>query len=237
MLPIGKIFTGKTDAPRTNIHSCSRPDLSKTLIHLTKGGDDEEAFESLKNIIRQKTLLQSQYLFGGKRGEHCVCFTETPVGCLQSAGGFKNYTDYTKYSCFGIMVSREDIYDRGGRPVLYLEEKYLDELPLDLKWRFQKFEPTFTSPRYDWTWEREWRIPGSFIFDGLYFEAIVPSIDFANRLREDFDREQIEIYEDCQNSKVPNLNLSDLCIPDFDQGLCPEPKEFDKSIICIDGTC
>jgi len=216
---------------------CSRPDLSTFLVHLTRGTDDEAAFQKLKSIIKSKQLNQSAYKVGN---EHVVCFTETPVGCLKTAGGLKNYTDFSNYSCFGIMVNKKDVYESGGRPVLYLEQQYLEELPTEIKWRHQIFEPSFTTVKYDWTWEREWRKKASYNFHGLYYEAIVPTAEYADRLRKELDDDQVRIYEDCTNSQVGNLNYDELCNPNCELEIsnpCPEPEDFDKKVICLDGTC
>jgi len=110
---------------------------------------------------------------------------------LKTAGGLINYTNYKKYSRFGIMVFKKDVYHLKARPVLYLEGKYLNKLPPDIKWRHQIFEPSFTSVKYDWTWEREWRMIGDFNFVGKYFEAIVPSIEWAEKLKNELDEEEI----------------------------------------------
>lgn len=138
------------------------------------------------------------------------------------------------------MVYKKDVYELGGRPVLYLEDKYLSQLPADIQWRHQKFEPTFTDVKYDWTWEREWRIIGDFNLDGVYFEAIVPSYSYAKRLIDELNEEEIQLYEDCTNSKVETMNFNDFCDPaseELIQDPCPPPEEFDKTIICLDGTC
>lgn len=216
---------------------CKRPDLSTFLIHLTKGDSDEVAFDNLKSIIRNKTLFQSSYLVGGK---NVVCFTETPVGCLKTADGLRNYTDFQKYSRFGIMVYKQDVHSDGGRPVLYLEDKYKNQLPEEIKWRHQKFEPSFTSIKYDWTWEREWRMIGHFKFNHRYYEAIVPSIEYANRLKSELGEEQVMMYEECQNNQIEIMSFNELCDPDCEIEIsdnCPPPEDFEKMVICLDGTC
>jgi hypothetical protein len=218
-------------------NNCKRPDLSTFLIHLTRGETDEVAFKTLKSIIRSKILFQSQYKVGN---ENVVCFTETPVGCIKTADGLRNYTDFQKYSLFGIMVYKEDVHKDGGRPVLYLEEEFKEQLPSKIKWRHQIFEPTFSTVKYDWTWEREWRMIGNFNFAHRYYEAIVPSLYFAERLKKELGEEQIMMYEDCQNNQIENLSFDDLCNPSCEIEIsanCPPPEDFEKMVICLDGTC
>lgn len=230
-----RTFSGKEIENMSNY--CKRPDLSIFLIHLIRDEADEVAFKNLKSIIRDKTLLQSSYKVGG---ENVVCFTETPVGCLKTADGLRNYTDFQKYSRFGIMVYKQNVYIDGGRPVLYLEEKFKDQLPGEIKWRYQIFEPSFTSAKYDWTWEREWRMTGNFNFEHRYYEAIVPSIEFAERLKLELGEEQVMMYEECQNNQIENMSFNELCDPKCEIEIsdnCPPPEEFDKMVICLDDTC
>lgn len=220
-----------------SIQNCKRPDLSTFLIHLTKADNDEIAFGNLKSIIRQRSILQSLYKLGS---ENVVCFTETPIGCIKTAGGLRNYTNFSNYSTFGLMVYKKDVYETGGRPVLYLEDKFQSQLPKEIQWRHQKFEPSFSEIKYDWTWEREWRCKGNFNLHGLYYEAIVPSISYADRLKNDLDAEQILIYEDCNNSKIHTMNFDEICDSTYEQSMqdpCIPPEIFEKSIICLDGTC
>lgn len=66
-----------------------RPDISKYLIHLTRG-NTEIAYQNLKSIIQKKLLNKTEYNIGG---EQVVCFTETPIGCIKTARGLKNYTN------------------------------------------------------------------------------------------------------------------------------------------------
>ena len=55
-----------------------RMDLSSRITHLTKGGDEDEAFDNLINILEEKRIK------GSTRKNGFIC-GEIPAGCLQDA--------------------------------------------------------------------------------------------------------------------------------------------------------
>lgn len=55
----------------------------------------------------------------------------------------------------GIAVSKEWLYEKGGRPVIYEHPDNIDLLPTELKYRFVPYDPL---NGIDYTWEREWRL-------------------------------------------------------------------------------
>ena len=128
-----------------------RDDLSNKLIHLTRGEWDDAANKFL-------SILQEKKLKGGtgciKGAFRCVCFSEAPVAKLShilanpSVSGFR-------YKPFGIMVSKEWLYSRGGRPVIYQPDSEFELLHESHKFRHVRYEP---KNNIDYTWEREWRI-------------------------------------------------------------------------------
>ena len=156
----------------------SRPDLSPYLIHFTSGNDDE-AFESLVSILETKTIQQSNYKC---YGQHISCYTETPIQSIQTAGGFVNWTNYTNYSQFGILLRKEDLYNLDTRPVFNCAEKFHEDFPKHLKWRCKKFEPKFTDKSTDFAWEREWRKIGDLDLRQINYEVIVPNETWGNKL-------------------------------------------------------
>lgn len=86
----------------------------------------------------------------------CVCFTEAPVGKL--AHIFSRRKDYgIRYSPFGIMFSKNYLYDAGARTVIYSPEGDFNILPESMKYRHVRYEPSNKFP-VDHTWEREWRL-------------------------------------------------------------------------------
>lgn len=59
------------------------------------------------------------------------------------------------YAPYGIGVRKDIFWKMGGRPVIYGEWEEYNQLPTELKWRFQLLKPD----NYDFSWLREWRIP------------------------------------------------------------------------------
>lgn len=146
-----------------------RGDLSNRLIHLTRRTETQRAEDIFKEIVRSKKLIGS-----GKdtRGAHkCVCFTEAPLTTLTHALASREINGM-RYEPFGVMVSKEWLFDMGGRPVIYQTNEEYDLLPEALQYRHVRYEP---SNRKDYTWEREWRIKTEeLVLDPAHITLIVP---------------------------------------------------------------
>src|SRR5207244_8179261 len=92
-----------------------------------------------------------------KKGKYrCVSFSETPLASLSD--GLVNEEYYSKYSTFGIMVSKKWLFSHGGRPVIYQPLSEYQALPESHRWRLMTFELRDRYSFSDFTWEREWRI-------------------------------------------------------------------------------
>ena len=131
----------------------NRADISPSLIHFTSGNDWNDAFDNLLSIISSQTIYGSHNMIKGEF--NCVCFSEAPIRAIPQ--GLKNINNYSKYSPFGILVSKAWLFHQGGRPVIYqpLEEYF--QLSDDNKWRHMTYNPIHDPP-IDFTWEREWRV-------------------------------------------------------------------------------
>jgi hypothetical protein len=161
----------------------ARSDISRWLIHFTKGTSIEGAFLRLRKIISESTLLASGNLIRG--GYPCICFSEAPLPSLVQ--GLVNPAHYSKYSPFGVMVSKQWLFERGGRPVIYQPDDEYAALPESHKWRHVRYEP----PTIDFSWEREWRIHCESLSFDCHVAAIVVQDDcWAKRLIEEHEWEQ-----------------------------------------------
>ena len=129
----------------------NRLDLSTHLIHLTRGDTPEEEETAFKSIFQQGTLRGSSKNIRGDF--NCICFTETPLSALAQV--LANSEKVMRYAPFGVAVSREWLFSRGGRPVIYQPNDDYDLLHQSHKYRHVRYEP---SRGCDYTWEREWRI-------------------------------------------------------------------------------
>jgi hypothetical protein len=171
----------------TDFDSMNRQDISKHLIHFTKDKNDECAFRRLQKIIRDKKLIGGSNMIMGNH--RCVCFSEAPLPSL--ADGLVNNDHYSKYSSFGIMVSKQWLFKQGGRPVIYqpvAEYKLLSE---SHRWRHVTFELRETHSFSDFTWEREWRLRcDDLSFDCTTATIVVPDAKWVARIVKEHDDAQ-----------------------------------------------
>ena len=132
----------------------TRIETSDNLVHLLKGYDYLECFNVLYQILRKKVLLGSNQYIKGKY--NCICFTETSIECL-SRYGFVNKQGYSSYRPFGIIVKKDWLFGKGGRPVIYQTEEEFFLSSEEQRWRHVTYDPN-AKPPVDFSWEREWRI-------------------------------------------------------------------------------
>lgn len=160
----------------------NRTDISDRLIHFTKGKTLEAAYLTLREIIATRALRGGT---GKIRGRYeCVCFTEAPRECLDK--GLVNKSLYSKYSPFGVMFKKSEIFSWGGRPVIYQSNDEYDQLGESHKWRHVTMDLTAGVDSVDFSWEREWRIrTGTLSFDESNAEIIVKDRTWAARLMSD----------------------------------------------------
>src|SRR5687768_13062509 len=109
-----------------------RRDLGNLLFHFTRAShaytqqmrvrtSPATAMTVLQNILVERRFVgSSAYIRGGHR---CICFTEAPIGEvvslfrlseLAAQGGLR-----PKYEPFGVAVTKEWLFTKGGRPVIY----------------------------------------------------------------------------------------------------------------------
>ncbi|MCJ7587023.1 MAG: hypothetical protein MUQ00_03875 [Candidatus Aminicenantes bacterium] len=160
-----------------------RSDLTKYLVHWTKGANYEEGFSSLRRIVFEKRLLGSGELIKG--GWQCVCFTEAPETTFHQVVG--------KYKPFGIQVPKSWLFRLGGRPVIYQSNAEYNLLPENLRWRHMRYEPD-ANPPFDFSWEREWRIQTNELqLEPAYASILIPGEAWARELiREHEENEHFE---------------------------------------------
>jgi hypothetical protein len=167
----------------------SRHDISPDLIHFTKGENEEDAFRRLQKIIAERRLIAgTQFIRGDYK---CVCFSEAPLAIL--TGGLVNEEYYSKYSPFGIMVSKRWLLAQGGRPVIYESDLEYNDLPETHRWRHVLYELREEEgfSKVDFTWEREWRIKCDDVrFDEASAQIVVPDHEWAARLVAEHRKEQ-----------------------------------------------
>ncbi len=158
-----------------------RSDLTGRLTHLTKGVDNNAAFERLWKILQDKKLIAgSGFVIGNQK---VVCFQETPLEALEENLFFeKQYNGGVRYSPFGLRFNKGILYQTGARPVMYgNEEELRNLLPKSAHWRIVKLDLASPDAIVDWTHEREWRHLGDLGFEYGQIEIIVADHDFYKK--------------------------------------------------------
>lgn len=141
--------------------------MSEWVVHFTKGTSDE-AKRTLAKILSEKTLRAFS--------EDYICFSEAPLEELNKL--FQIYRSYKapRFAPYGVAVSKSWLFDQGGRHVIYGPEtkQMVKKWPEQLRFRHVGYKP----PDYDFTWQREWRIPTkSLAIDPGSTLVIVPTED------------------------------------------------------------
>lgn len=138
----------------------SRPvaiDAADILTSLTKPPELVPAATVLREILADGFLRGTcGYVKGSFR---CVSFAEWPIAELPALFAMNDELrragSQVRYEPYGIAVRKEWAYKRGGRPVIYESDAEFEHLGPTHRWRHVRYEP----PAYDFTWEREWRLP------------------------------------------------------------------------------
>ena len=192
-----------------------RADLSRFVIHLTRDDTDDfpdygaSAAENFKAIIKEREVsaFQPHCLYSDqipKKHEDkfsVCCFTEIPLSELHLL------TRHIKgrqiqLSEYGIVFSREFLISKGAQPAIYInsyhKNMWLREAA-DRIWKIAE-ESNFQDcniwrilpflnamhERYDFTWEREWRICGDLTFAPEDIVCVSVPEDGEEELRREF---------------------------------------------------
>lgn len=162
-----------------------RIDLSKQLVHLTRG-TMAAAEASFRSIVKERALRGSSR---GIRGKHTVvCFSEAPVDVL--AKMFREDGREFRYRPFGIMVPKVWLFELGGRPAIYQPEADFELLPEALRYRHVRLDRP-GSPT-DFSFEREWRIQiETLALDPKVCTLVVPNREWDYKLREEHEERDV----------------------------------------------
>lgn len=155
--------------PSDNLRQ-NRIDLSPYIFHFTS----DNPVETLKKILNERRLYS--------KTKEYVCFTETPITAYCENLEYMQQFTKPMYSKYGIGFNRDILFkDYGARPVIYGDEQESKRLKeIGLSWRFELLD----THSHDYTWLREWRIPGEFDFSRLPKEEIIIVAPTEEDLRE-----------------------------------------------------
>lgn len=168
-----------------------RRDISNRLFHFTRSAVDSEngkkysAREVLVNILKADLLFGTGTWTGG---EKCVCFTEAPMAEFASIFSLVEIAskdeEKPRYEPYGIAVTKDWLFAKGGRPVIYDDGKNLDDWPESQRYRYALYNP---QSGIDYTWEREWRVKTDRLtLDPRQALVVVPTIDEAFDVMDSF---------------------------------------------------
>ena len=150
-----------------------RTDLSTSLVHLTKASSNSKIVEVMFKILDEQLLRGSStekgFIVGKSRA---VCFQDAPVHAVAQNCWFEQKLRESgeqvkkRYVPSGFLFHKQEIYRKGGRPVIYDKtaeaKKYLPDTEW---WRIVNFDISEDESFKDWTHEREWRIKGDYEFN------------------------------------------------------------------------
>ncbi len=158
----------------------SRADLSTSVVHLCKG---ENAGTTLRQILRDLRVNASkrpEVVRGDPLGAACFYDVPSPYdGLLRTnPSGRRGY---------GIIVTKESLWEVGGRPAIYT-----DDWAFPAGWpESERFRLIYTrlsrNPPVDWMHEREWRTRGALDLSTLQgWYPLVPSREEVLALAAEF---------------------------------------------------
>jgi len=148
-----------------------RDDLSERLIHLTRDFDGKSGKQRFIEILNSRTINGTNNDIRG--GHNCICFSEAPISSIGQLLARK--AQEIRYSPFGFMFSKDYLFDKGARPVIYQTEEEYKLLPKEMQYKHVKFNLNGAN-KTDWTWEREWRLQtDKFELEVPWTTVIVPT--------------------------------------------------------------
>lgn len=160
-----------------------RSDMVTRVAHLTRGEDDEKAFENLCSILTSKKLVASNAKGVNVNGAKVCCFQEIPLLSIAENLRVEKEIKGNRYSPFGLRFLKIDLFRSGGRPVIYGDSEKLKRfIPLDEQWRIVKMDLSDQDQIVDWSHEREWRIDKDYPFEYSDMEIIVSTPLYYRKL-------------------------------------------------------
>jgi len=152
------------------------------LTHFTRTSRSGDALDNLVTILRNGSIAGSTRMVPGK--QRAVCLFDVPIAELSR---LLTRANRRRYQPFGVALDRRYAFAMGARPVFYLplsEARAI--LAAEELWRVVAIDLRRTPP-VDWTFEREWRVPGALPLPARGAVALVESWRDADELYDRFD--------------------------------------------------
>ena len=158
------------------------PPSGAMLAHFTRTSRGGSALDNLVAILRDGVLRASSRMVRSKSA--VVCLFDAPLSELSKALDPGNRR---RYQPFGIALDKRYAFGMGARPVIYLPLREARRiLPSEELWRVVSLDIDRT-PAIDWSFEREWRIPGDLPLNPRHAVALVESWRDVDAVFEHFD--------------------------------------------------
>ena len=152
------------------------------LTHFTRASRGADALDNLVAILRGGVIRGSSRMVRGKSA--AVCLFDASPGELSGLLARKNRRRYER---FGVALDRRYAFKMGARPVIYMPWPEAQRiLAADEMWRVVAIDLAGAVP-VDWTFEREWRVPGDLPLPSRGAVALVESWRDADEIYERFD--------------------------------------------------
>lgn len=151
-----------------------RSDMCSSLVHLTRESQEiPNVLDVLVKILVERRLIGSStgggFICGPRRA---VCFQDAPLHSICQNVFFEqkkieqDSSQKLRYRAIGLAFSKEYLFKKGARPVIYEKTDVAKAFLKDTEWwRIVRLDLSDENAFIDWTHEREWRIP-----DDLNFE-------------------------------------------------------------------
>lgn len=205
-MTISHALSGREDVSRFIVH-LTRNDTDDF-------SDGASARKNLFDILRERTISAARpHCFFNRRIEKldkafrksveekfsCVCLTEVPLNQIHLLTR-KIPNRRIEFAPYGLIFRKEFVVNAGGQPAIYVNgyggERWLHECvnalyDIGLKggklrephWRILPFINAMHE-RYDFTWEREWRVLGDLKFRAKDIIAVILPSDAEENLKE-----------------------------------------------------
>ncbi len=152
------------------------------LTHFTRSARTSSAIDNLVAILSSGAIRGGRRMVRG--GRPTVCFFDIALPGLSAILKPENRR---RYEPFGVAVDRRYAFKMGARPVIYMpwREARAAIAPAEL-WRVVSLEIE-RNPPVDWTYEREWRLPGDLPLQPGLCVALVETWRDVDEIYDRFD--------------------------------------------------
>jgi hypothetical protein len=152
------------------------------LTHFTRSRAGASALDSLAAILRGQVIRASRRMVRG--GTSVVCLFDLRLEELKE---LLKPANRRRYQPCGLAIDRRYAFMRGARPVIYLPAGEAQRLLAAQElWRAVSLDLA-RRPGVDWTFEREWRLPGDLVLCPSQTVVLVESWRDADEVYERFD--------------------------------------------------